>query len=58
VDDFWEWRVSFPAPHRVFGALPPAERASLKADSLAALRPLAGGGEVRADTPVLFVLAR
>jgi SAM-dependent methyltransferase len=55
--DFWEWRVSFPAPHRVFSALPPDERARLKADSLRALRPLAGDGEVRADMAVLFVLA-
>ena len=25
--DFWEWRVSFPATHRVIGALPPAATA-------------------------------
>ena len=56
--DFWEWRVSFPAPHRVFSALPASERARLKVDSLEALRPLAGDGEVRADQAALFVLAR
>jgi SAM-dependent methyltransferase len=56
--DFWEWRVSFPAPHRIVSALPPEERARLKADCLATIRPLAGDGEVRADQAVLFVLAR
>jgi ubiquinone/menaquinone biosynthesis C-methylase UbiE len=58
LDDFWEWRVSFPATHRVISALPPDERARLKADSLQALRPLAGNGDVRADQSVLFVWAR
>lgn len=56
--DFWEWRVSFPATHRVIGALDSDERARLKASSLEALRSLAGAGDVSADQAVLFVHAR
>jgi len=56
--EFWEWRVSFPATHRVIGALPPAERDRLQAECLAMLQPLVGSGDVPADQAVLFALAR
>jgi SAM-dependent methyltransferase len=56
--EFWEWRVSFPATHRVIGALSPTERARLQAECLAALQPLVGAGGVPADQSVLFAHAR
>jgi SAM-dependent methyltransferase len=56
--DFWQWRISFPAPHRALSALSAAERARLREECLESLRPLVGGGEVRADQTVLFAVAR
>ena len=58
LSDFWEWRVSFPATHRAIVVQAPAERARLKLDCLARLRPLVGEHEVRADQAVLFAHAR
>ncbi|MGE3908710.1 MAG: class I SAM-dependent methyltransferase [Chloroflexota bacterium] len=56
--DFWEWRISFPAPNRTFSAMTPERRAALREDCLAMLRELTGDGEVRADQTVLFAIAR
>ena len=58
LDAFWEWRVSFPATHRVVGALPADERDRRRASCLDALAPLAAFGPVRADQGVMFALAR
>jgi SAM-dependent methyltransferase len=58
LTEFWEWRVSFPATHRVVGALAPAERDRLQEACLTALRPVAGTGEVHADQAVHFAHAR
>lgn len=56
--DFWEWRVSFPATHRVIGALSPEERARRQTECLAALRPLLIFDTVPAAQTVLFARAR
>jgi ubiquinone/menaquinone biosynthesis C-methylase UbiE len=60
LEDFWEWRISFPATYAAIVAVTPAERERLRADCLAALRPMTelSSGEVRADQPVLFARAR
>jgi len=57
LEDFWEWRVSFPATYQALLAVDPADRDRLRADCLAALRTLASD-EIRADQAVLFALAR
>lgn len=57
LEDFWEWRISFPATYQALLAVDPEARDRLRAECLAALRPLAAG-EVRADQAVLFALAR
>ena len=56
--DFWEWRVSFPATYQALMAVDPGRHERLRDDCLAALAPLVGDGEVRADQAVLFALAR
>jgi ubiquinone/menaquinone biosynthesis C-methylase UbiE len=56
LDDFWEWRVSFPATYQALLAVDPADRDRLRSDCLAALAPLASD-EVRADQAVLFARA-
>jgi SAM-dependent methyltransferase len=57
LDDFWEWRVSFPATYQALSAIEPADRERLRDDCLAALSPLVRG-EIRADQAVLFAVAR
>ncbi len=57
LEDFWEWRISFPATYQALQAVDPETRDRLRADCLAALSPLVAG-EVRADQAVLFALAR
>jgi ubiquinone/menaquinone biosynthesis C-methylase UbiE len=58
LEDFWEWRTSFPATYQALAAREPASRERLRAECLSILRPLATGGEVRADQDVLFAVAR
>jgi ubiquinone/menaquinone biosynthesis C-methylase UbiE len=60
LDAFWEWRISFPATYAALMAVEPAERDRLRADCLAALRPLVdlSTGDLRADQAVLFARAR
>jgi SAM-dependent methyltransferase len=57
LDDFWEWRVSFPATYQALSAIEPADHERLRDDCLAALSPLVRG-EIRADQAVLFAVAR
>lgn len=57
LDDFWEWRISFPATYQALQAVDPETRDRLRADCLARLRPLVTGDEVVADQAVLFALA-
>jgi ubiquinone/menaquinone biosynthesis C-methylase UbiE len=57
LDDFWEWRVSFPATYQALMAVEPAARERLRTDCLGSLRPLVPAGEVRADQDVLFARA-
>jgi SAM-dependent methyltransferase len=59
--DFWEWRISFPAPNQTFSAMAPSERASRRQECLAHLEPLVTrneAGQIRADQAVLFAVAR
>ncbi|MDP8925199.1 MAG: hypothetical protein M3O34_20335, partial [Chloroflexota bacterium] len=58
LDAYWEWRVSFPATHRVVGALPAEAHDRYRLSCLAALAPLVATSPVRADQGVLFALAR
>lgn len=61
LDEFWEWRVSFPAPNQTFSAMDPVTLARHRAECLAALTPVAAeypDGEIRADQAVLFAVAR
>jgi len=58
LTEFWEWRISFPAPNQAFSAMDPTERARLRDHCLAHLHELAGDGEIRADQAVLFAIAR
>ena len=57
LEEFWEWRSSFPATYQALSAVEPASRARLRDECLAALRPLVNG-EVFADQAVLFAVAR
>jgi ubiquinone/menaquinone biosynthesis C-methylase UbiE len=57
LEAFWEWRISFPATYESLMAVSPPERDRLRADCLAALRPLVSG-DVCADQAVLFAVAR
>jgi ubiquinone/menaquinone biosynthesis C-methylase UbiE len=56
-DEFWEWRISFPATFQAISGVESGERERLKEDCFAALRPLLAG-EIRADQAVLFAVAR
>jgi ubiquinone/menaquinone biosynthesis C-methylase UbiE len=61
LDEFWEWRISFPAPNQTFSTMDPDTRARHRAECLAQLRALAAphpDGEIRADQAVLFAVAR
>jgi ubiquinone/menaquinone biosynthesis C-methylase UbiE len=58
LEHFWEWRISFPATYRALLAVDEARQDRLRADCLRTLSPLADGGPVCADQPVLFALAR
>jgi ubiquinone/menaquinone biosynthesis C-methylase UbiE len=61
LPEFWEWRISFPAPNQMFSAMDPDIRASHRDACLAQLAPLAAeypDGEIRADQAVLFAVAR
>ena len=55
---FWEWRISFAATNRALSRLSPEELARRRADCLAALAPLSGPGEARADQDVMYAIAR
>jgi ubiquinone/menaquinone biosynthesis C-methylase UbiE len=57
LDDFWEWRISFPATYQALMAVDSEARERLRAECVAALRPLAPTGEVSADQAVLFARA-
>jgi len=58
LENFWEWRVSFPATYQALSAVEPAERDRLRAECLAILHPLTPDGEIPADQDVLFAIAR
>jgi ubiquinone/menaquinone biosynthesis C-methylase UbiE len=61
LDEFWEWRISFPAPNQTFSAMDPDARARHRDECLTQLHPLAArspDGEIRADQAVLFAVAR
>ena len=59
--EFWEWRISFPAPNQTFSAMDAHTRAGHREACLTHLAPLAAQypqGEIRADQAVLFAVAR
>lgn len=58
LEEFWEWRISFPAPNQTFSAMPPDVRTRWRTDCLERLAAEFGAGEVRADQAVLFAVAR
>jgi ubiquinone/menaquinone biosynthesis C-methylase UbiE len=61
LDNFWEWRISFPATYVALMAVEPAARGRLRAECLETLRPTLhplADAEVRADQAVLFARAR
>ncbi|MCC7369943.1 MAG: class I SAM-dependent methyltransferase [Chloroflexi bacterium] len=59
--EFWEWRISFPAPNQMFAPMPPDRRARLRDACLAELAPqvtLTADGLIDASQAVLFAVAR
>lgn len=58
LDDFWEWRISFPETYRAISAVKPARLQRLRTDCLSELGEQIGDGEIRADQAVLFAIAR
>jgi ubiquinone/menaquinone biosynthesis C-methylase UbiE len=56
--EFWEWRISFPAPNQTFSAMLPAERERHRVNCLAQLAAEFGDGTIQADQAVLFAIAR
>ncbi|MFN8632707.1 MAG: methyltransferase domain-containing protein [Chloroflexota bacterium] len=58
LDDFWEWRISFPETYRAIAAVEPTRLPALRDACLRKLSPLVGAGEIRADQAVLFAVAR
>jgi SAM-dependent methyltransferase len=57
LEEFWEWRISFPATYQAVCSVEHSEQTRLREDCLAVLRPIAER-EIRADHAVLFAVAR